>query len=125
MEEDKPSIQDIISALKTLRLREADLTTQLEAALQDKDNEVATATQGANTSTTSTNRFFKRGDRIWIKNRIHKPASWDNSVVWVEREAKTATVTDVKIRGLTTQVHFVADNGIHTWRAPNNIQLLT
>ena len=72
MEEDKPSIQDLISALKTLRLREADLTAQLEAALQDKDNELATATQGASAPTTVTNRFFKRGDRIWIKNRIQK-----------------------------------------------------
>ena len=125
MEEDKPSIQDLISALKTLQLREADLTAQLEVALQDKDNEVATAIQGTNTPTTMTNRFFKRGDRIWIKNRIQKPASWDNSVVWLEQEAKTATVTDVKIRGSTTQIHFVADNGIRTWRAPNNIQPLT
>ena len=123
MEGDKPTIQDLISALKTLRFQEAVLTAQLETALQD--NGVARTASEATTPTIVTNRIFAKGDRIWIKNRVYKPASWDNSIAWVEREAKTASVTDVKIKGSTTQVHFVTDNNVCTWRAPNNIRHLT
>ena len=36
---------------------------------------------------------FERGHRVWIKNKLKKPATWANEVAWNEDEAKTATVS--------------------------------
>ena len=69
---------------------------------------------------TAARRELRVGDRVRILNRFSKPAVWDNSKRWVEAEAKTATVTEVGAQ----QVFFVTDNGVETWRAPNNLKLL-
>lgn len=69
-------------------------------------------------------RAPKKGDRIWIKNRVSKPANWSSRLVWNEAEAKKATVTKVIHKGTNVQVHFVSDNGVRTWRGPNNVHLL-
>ena len=61
---------------------------------------------------------FNRGDRVWIKNKLKKPATWSNGVAWNENKAKTATVSHI-YKG---QVHFVTDNGVKTWRAVNNLK---
>jgi hypothetical protein len=125
--ERKKTIQELISALETLRLQEADLTAQLEQALvgQQDTTQEAVKTTKKEEKRSNTQSFFNRGDRIWIKNKLHKPANWSNHREWVEREGRTATVTEVVTRGPSEQVHFITDNGVHTWRAPNNVQLLT
>jgi hypothetical protein len=117
--EKKKTIQELISALETLRIQEADLTAQLEHALEQNK------TTKKEEKRSNTQSFFTSGDRIWIKNKLHKPANWNNHRAWVEREGRTATVTEVVTRGPSEQVHFITDNGVQTWRAPNNVQLLT
>jgi hypothetical protein len=124
--ERKKTIQELINALKTLRIQEADLTAQLEQALEQKGTpQQAVRTAKEEKRSSGTQSIFTRGDRIWIKNKLHKPANWNNRIEWIEREGKTATVTEVLTRGPSEQVHFITDNGVQTWRAPNNVYLLT
>ena len=61
---------------------------------------------------------FRVGDRVRILNRFNKLATWNNNKRWSEAEARVATVTKVR----TTQIFFVTDNGVETWRAPNNLK---
>lgn len=127
--ERKKTIQELINALKVLSLQKADLTEQLEQAIAENNCEQATYEAVAIASEErevrrDTRREFSRGDRIWIINKLHKPANWDNNREWTESEGKTATVTEVLIKGPNKQVHFVTDNGVRTWRAPNNVRLL-
>ena len=127
--ERKKTVQELITALKTLRLQEADLTAQLEEAIENREeqpgvtNEKAGGKEERNSSIQGPHGF-SRCDRIWIKNKLHKPASWNNEFEWIEKKGKTATVTDVLIKGPVTQIHFITDNGVKTWRAPNNLCLL-
>lgn len=130
--ERKKTVQELINALKTLRLQEAHITAQLEEAIVERErdnNELNDAvrtgiTPGTPPARPASNRGFLRGDRIRIRNTVRKPASWDNSIEWVAKDAQTATVTEVLTKGLTTQVHFVTNNGVKTWRAPNNVHLI-
>jgi hypothetical protein len=128
--EKKKTIQELISALQTLRLEEAELTAQLEEALNNEGEQGYTTNKQTAVVTNreerrNTNRNLAGGDRIRIKNRLHKPANWNNDIEWVESEGKNATVTEVLTKGTSIQVHFITDNGVRTWRAPNNVQLLT
>ena len=65
---------------------------------------------------------FEVGDKVYVKNRIDKPKTWRNDAHWNEAEARTATVT--KVVQAHGQVHFITKNGVETWRAPGNLQLL-
>ena len=126
--EKKKTIQELINALKVLSLQKADLTEQLERAIAEKNCEEGTyeavAVASEERETKRDRQDFSCGDRIWIINKLHKPANWDNSLEWKESEGKTATVTEVLIKGPNKQVHFVTDNGVRTWRAPNNVRRL-
>jgi hypothetical protein len=126
MERERP-IQELISALRTLRLQEAELTSQLEEAVTRREREgnaARTAPIAAREEKRNNSRGFPKGDRIWIKNKLHKPANWNNDFEWIEKEGKSATVTEVLTKGPNEQVHFVTDKGVRTWRAPNNVCLL-
>ena len=120
--DEKQSVQDIINALKTLRLQEAELSSQLEAAIGDTASK---NTSPPRITEKRRNTDYTTGDRIWIKNKIKKPANWTCEREWNEKEAKTATVTEVLTKGANTQIHFVTDNGVHTWRAPNNVSRIS
>ena len=132
--EGKKTVQELIDALKTLQLQEATLTEQLEEAIEnetrrgDQRHESAAPIRETIRQAVSQRNFlngdYLRGDRIWIKNKIQKPANWDNRIAWFERDAKAATVTKVVRKGSFKQIHFITDNGIRTWRAPNNVCLL-
>lgn len=116
MDKKDRSIQDILHALKALRLQEAELSTELEAALLAKE------TTPKEPENKNQSIGYTRGDRIWIKNKIKRPANWTSEREWDESEAKTATVTEVITIGTNNvQIHFITDNGVHTWRAPNNV----
>ncbi|KAI2505104.1 hypothetical protein MHU86_9292 [Fragilaria crotonensis] len=92
--ENERRIQELTSALKTLKLHEAELTAQLKEALESKDKQ-------------------KRQEvGIWIKNKLHKPATWINKFEWNKKEGKTATVTEDIVRGPGEQVHFLTDSGV-------------
>jgi hypothetical protein len=61
---------------------------------------------------------IQRGDRVLIKNKVKKPASWSSTKVWREDEYRSAIVT----KATPTQIFILTDNGISTWRAPNNLR---
>jgi hypothetical protein len=61
---------------------------------------------------------FKKGDRVRITKKVEKSAVWPRKQTWVESEFRLATVTKVS----SLQVHFLTDNGVRTWRAPNNLE---
>ena len=106
-------IEELTKKLREIRLQEAELTAQLEAAVRE---------HSALPTRNTTNAYpFAEGDRVRIKNKIKKPADWDNETRWSETEARTATVTNILRRGNTIQIHFITDNGVNTWRAPNNL----
>ncbi len=108
-------IDEIIEELQSLRLQ----VESLEAELRQRNRESVAAPTGP-----PPNRHyphtFARGDRVRILNKIKKPATWDNRVAWSEEDARNATVTEVRDR----QIFFITDNGIETWRAPNNLRKL-
>ncbi len=60
------------------------------------------------------------GDRVRVKNKVKKPATWISTTPWSADKERVATVTRVT----PTQIHFVTDNGTKTWRAPNTLEKL-
>jgi hypothetical protein len=109
-------VDDIIAELRALRLHIAHLETEINR----RGNDRALASAPPRTQRPSTHGYAV-GHRIRILNKVKKPAVWDNSVQWSEAEARLGTVTGVRER----QIFFTTDNGIETWRAPNNLRNLT
>ena len=119
MEEDK-KIEELTQALAKIKVEETHLKAQLTETLLRRARRSDQKTQ----QTTYTDRIhgFAQGDRVWVQNAIRKPANWDDSAgTW--KQEKRATVTEVLIKGPTVQVHFETDNGVKTWRAPNNLRI--
>jgi hypothetical protein len=119
------NVEELIEALKVLKvqesalkIRETALITRLEAATK-KGKSGPTTTTTASKACLVPNSTLVRGDRVRIKarNKVRKPATWDKRIPWSEDKERTATVTRVT----PTQIHFITDNGVETWRAPNNI----
>jgi hypothetical protein len=119
-------IEDLIEELKTLRLRETAIIAQLEAANRaNQDNKSQTGTTGIATQLNTelrdetTVNGITQGDRVRITNRVRKPATWTRSQAeWSEAKERRATVTRVT----PEQIHLLTDNGVRTWRAPNNVK---
>jgi hypothetical protein len=107
-------IEDLINELRTLKLR----VETLEA-----ENNNRNVRPESNDYTQS--KYVERvngigtGDRVRITNRVKKPADWTRA--WDERKERVATVTRVT----PSQIHFTTDNGVNTWRAPNNVKKIT
>ena len=99
-------IESLIQELTELRIRVA----QLEAAAHEPDP----ITDG---SDLRSGDDLRPGDRVFIKNKVKRPASWDNQVAWNQQAAQRATVT----HQYREQIHFRTDNGVTTWRARNNL----
>ncbi len=120
MSEDR--IEHLINKLRLLKVQEAHLLTQIEEENRRRESEVAIARNVV--EVTEENNIQRHhheisvGDRIWIKNKLKKPATWTSNKPWIEIEGRTATVTGFA----TGQVHFLTDNGVKTWRAPNNVE---
>lgn len=110
-------IEDIITELRALRLE----VTRLQTELQQRGTPPrAQAAEAPTLQSRHATHGFAIGDRVRILNKVKKPATWDNRVAWVEEEARKAIVTEVRPQ----QVFFTTDNGIDTWRAPNNLRKL-
>jgi hypothetical protein len=62
---------------------------------------------------------FGKGRRVRVKNYVWKPTNWGNDV-WNYRQAQVATV----VYTTTDRVYYVTDNGIKTWRARHNLELI-
>ena len=119
------NVEELIEALKALKVqesalkaRETALITRLEAATKKGNSEITTKTT-ASKARLVLGSTIARGDRVRIKakNKVRKPAIWNKHIPWSEEKERTATVTRVTL----TQIHFITDNGVETWRAPNNI----
>jgi hypothetical protein len=111
-------IEDLIAEWETLRIRADEIVRQLETASARRTNAIS----GINARTLPNEHGpivngLKKGDRVIIKNKVNKPATWPIDKAWVQEEARLATVTRVT----KEQIHFVTDNGVATWRAPNNL----
>lgn len=65
----------------------------------------------------ATATVFCPGNCIGIHKTLKEPAAWDNTVEWIQDKAQLATVMKL----IQTQIWFVTDNGVNTWRAVNNI----
>ena len=114
-------IEDLIAELHALRLRETAIIAQIEqettrTAPTSDGPETRRPTSEPQQAATARPSFFKRGDRVRIKNKIRKPATAGTE--WVESRERTATVTKIE----PGQVHITTDNGTRTWRAPNNLE---
>ena len=101
-------IEQLIAQVQALQIR----VTQLEAA-RNEQGPVASARATAP-------KEFEKGDRVRVRNALKKPATWPRNVVWEKELAQVATVTHL----YREQVHFVTDNGVKTWRAANNLEIL-
>jgi hypothetical protein len=113
MEEEllEESLTELITELQHLRIREAEVLARIGRLTN------AHATDATPVREIEVNGF-KKGDRVRITNKVKKPAVWPREKAWVESEFRLATVTKVS----SLQVHFLTDNGVRTWRAPNNLE---
>jgi hypothetical protein len=103
MEEEQ--IEDLTRELNELKIREAVLIAAI-ARLQAAPANV---------------KGIEVGNRVWIKNKVRKPAHWPTQTPWIESEYRTARVTKISTR----QIFVLTDNGVDTWRALNNLQRIT
>ena len=110
MAEDR-DIDSLVNELRTLKVR----VSQVEAQLREtRSRQEATAVLPTTPQTDLT-----RGDRVRIINKIKRPANW--LARWDEGDIKNerrATVTHT----VRDQVWIITDNGMKTWRAPNNLE---
>ena len=109
-------IDDLIEQVRSLTIQVESLKQELRR--RGSSPPPLSTTLSAEIGTTDSS--FKVGDRVRILNRFNKTVAWNNNRRWSEAEAKTATVTQVR----TEQIFFVTDNGVKTWRAPNNLRKL-
>lgn len=108
MEKDQ-SIEELIAEHKLVEIHEANIIVRIEAAAHKSDQDKSEKTRP------NANQLSK-GNRIRITNRVRKPATWNNETAW--DKGCLATV----MRVTPEQVHIITDNGISTWRVPNNLK---
>ena len=111
-------LDELIGKLKVLKIEEASILAQIQDL-----NTGARLGNGASTNDGNRERVngIAEGDRVRVKNRVRKPATWTSETEWTEAKERLATVTRVT----KEQIHFVTDNGTRTWRAPNNLRRLS
>ena len=93
-------VAKLITELKDLRIRVA----QLEAVAAPNQG------QAERSDSTAAASQLRPGDRVQIKNKVRKPATWSSSAEWNQEKAQKATVT----HHYKEQVHFETDNGVKT-----------
>ena len=107
-------VEDLIAELKALNLRRSAIIATLEGAYSVHG---AVETVGSAFRVPIANGLVK-GDRVRITNKVKRPAAWTSQLAWDKERERSATVTKVT----PTQVFFITDNGVETWRAPNNLK---
>ena len=107
-------VEELTRALSDLRLREAVLVSTLARLLKATKSE----TQEVNERASLAIKRIGRGNRVWITNKVRKPADWAAHTKWKEDEFRSARV----IRVTRRQIFILTDNGVETWRAPNNLR---
>jgi hypothetical protein len=106
-------LNELIEQLRLLQIEQASVVARIEAL----NNIPAATAQAITVQEERVNGISAGDDRVRIKNKVRKPATWSSAIVWTEARERLATVTRVT----RDQVHFVTDNGTRTWRAPNNL----
>jgi hypothetical protein len=99
-------IEELTQEVKQLRIRIA----RLESEREQTSKKGPPPTVRVDT--------LKAGDRIRITNKIRRPVTWPEEVLWTEEKERVGTVTHLT----RNQVHFRFDNGRTTWRATKNIR---
>ena len=107
-------VEELITELKALNLQRRAILAQLEEAYSGYE---AVETTSGNFRVPIANGIVK-GDRVRITNKVKRPATWTSQLAWDKERERSATVTRVT----PTQVFFITDNGVETWRAPNNLK---
>ena len=107
-------VGDLIAELKALNLRRSEILATLEEAYSAHE---PAETVSSAFRVPIANGIVK-GDRVRITNKVKRPAAWTNQLAWDKERERSATVTRVT----PTQVFFITDNGVETWRAPNNLK---
>jgi hypothetical protein len=111
-------VEALIAEWQTLRICADAIVRQLEAA-----NARRTSVDTVSSTTTVDGHDLavnglRKGDRVRIKNKVTKPATWPIEKPWHREEARLATITRVT----KEQIHFRTNNGVSNWRAPNNLE---
>jgi hypothetical protein len=114
---DDEEVQALIAEFQKLRIRAATIVRQLEAVNARRTSIDSIAAPVVHESHLTANGF-RKGDRVRIKNKVSKPATWPIEKPWRREEAQLAMISRVTKK----QVHFLTDNVVSTWRAPNNLQ---
>ena len=102
--------KDIISDLRALKIEELLLIEEL-AALTINLNGAEIPNGGERTINRVTDTILI-DDRVRIKNRVKKPASWNNQIKWVASKAKLAMVTSWQARNQVTEYVLIARQGV-------------
>ena len=106
-------VEGLICELKALNLRRSAILAQLEEAYSGYEVVETTSSVRAPIA----NGIIK-GYRVRITNKVKRPATWTSQLAWDKEREKSATVTRVT----PTQLFFITDNGVETWRAPTNVK---
>ena len=114
----RESIDDLIQELKHLRLREAEVIERLEQAnQQDQANTNVPLGIAGHTRSEAAIGAFAVGDRVFITNKIRKPAAYP-SKFWTAEKERKAVVTDVD----GDKIYIRTDNDVETWRLSKNLR---
>jgi hypothetical protein len=110
------NVEQLINELKALKVQELVLLTKLETATKKRD-----------TVPTTGDQQVKRG--LSRQHCHRRPCSYQETEQGQETcnldqpsrmERRKGTDCNGNARH-PTQVHFITDNGVETWRAPNNL----
>ena len=108
-------LDEVIAELNALQIQVA----RLEAEVNRRENKRDPQSAIVLPQVQQVKSEYAVGDRVRILNKVKKPATWDNRIAWCETSsARQATVTEVRPK----QIFSTTDNGIETWRAPNNLR---
>ena len=117
---ERESVEQLTRELEALRIRVAQLEAAAATERREDRNRGAEAAAMTKPQGVTTTSDFKEGDRVRIKNQLKKPATWSSNATWDKKQAQKATVTHIYKK----QVHFETDNGVKTWRAVSNLELI-
>ena len=115
--EDK-SVQELIESLRTLRVQEERIIERIEIATE-RERTSAARRAAPTESQDHDNQPINVGDRVYITNKVRKPATWGlTRETWSAYKERHAVVTRVE----SNKVYVRTDNGVDTWRAPGNLR---
>jgi hypothetical protein len=59
-----------------------------------------------------------RGNRVFLRTRVNKPAEWPANRKFNQEASRYAIVTNIA----SSKISVITDTKIETWRAPHNVQ---